>query len=131
MKRSLSMIAALGAASLLAGAAVADTVGVSRCDRQENGTFRPGLLTVDSDGNRVFHPIGENGLTESIVFNRSRAFDWVEAQGFFPEDTIFQNYTNYICGLPCEECEEETPAAEQDDDEPENENHEEEERVEQ
>lgn len=125
MKRSLSLIAALGAASLLAGAAVADTVGVSRCDREQNGTFRPGLLTVDAEGNRVFHPVGENGLTESIVFNRGRAFDWVEAQGIFPEDTIFENYTNYICGLPCEECEEESPASEQDDD-PENGNHEEE-----
>jgi hypothetical protein len=57
---------------------------------------------VEANGTRTFHPVGVNGLTESISFNRTRAFDWVAAQGLFPEGTIFNNYNRYICGMPSE-----------------------------
>ncbi|MCU4652150.1 hypothetical protein N8I71_04875 [Roseibacterium sp. SDUM158016] len=98
------LIAAALATGLFAGPVSADVVGVSRCDEAVNGVFRPGLLTVESDGTRTFHPVGENGLTETITFNQSRAFEWVAAQGFYPEDTTFADYDDFICGLPCEEC---------------------------
>jgi hypothetical protein len=104
MKMRNVLTIALAAVSLSAGAAVADMIGVSRCDQEVNGTFQPGLLTVDPDGTRVFHPVGENGLTETITFNRQQAFDWVEAQGLFPDGTVYANYDGYICGLPCEDC---------------------------
>jgi hypothetical protein len=47
-------------------------------------SFDPGLLTLEADGTRTFHPVGENGLTETITFNRTLAFEWVEAQGLLP-----------------------------------------------
>jgi hypothetical protein len=90
-------------------AGAADVVGVSRCDEAVDGVFRPGLLTLEADGTRTFHPVGENGLTEAITFNRTRAFEWVEAQGFYPAGTMFEDYDDYICGMPCEECEEDDP----------------------
>jgi hypothetical protein len=104
----------LFAACLIAAPAFADVVGVSRCDQQQDGVFRPGLLTVSSDGTRVFHPVGENGLTETTVFNRSEAFAWVANQGLFPAGTTFENYDDFICGLPCEECEAEETEEEPD-----------------
>ncbi|MGP1356596.1 hypothetical protein [Roseicyclus sp.] len=104
MARSPILFAALAAAILSAAPALAQSVGVSRCDRQEGAVFQPGLMTVDAAGTRVFHPVGENGLTESIVFNRDEAFAWVAGQGLFPAGTVFGDYDGYICGLPCEEC---------------------------
>ena len=89
---------------MLAAPAFADSVGVSRCDREDGGVFRPGLLTVERDGTRTFYPVGENGLTETIIFNEGQAIDWIRAQGLFPEGTMFGDYANVICGLPCEEC---------------------------
>jgi lipid-binding SYLF domain-containing protein len=89
MTTRATLIAAMLAASAFVGPAVADVVGVSRCDEAVDGVFRPGLLTVEADGTRTFHPVGENGLTETIAFNRTRAFEWVEAQGFYPAGTMF------------------------------------------
>jgi hypothetical protein len=109
MTTRATLIAALLAASALVGPAAADAVGVSRCDEAVDGVFRPGLLTLEADGTRTFHPVGENGLTEAITFNRARAFEWVEAQGFYPAGTMFENYDDYICGMPCEECPEDDP----------------------
>ena len=103
------LIAVAVATSMLAGPLAADVVGVSRCDRAVDGVFKPGLLTVESDGTQTFYPVGENGLTETITFNRARAFEWVAAQGLFPEGTTFADYDDFICGLPCEECTEEEP----------------------
>ena len=103
-------------AALLAGMPVsADVVGVSRCDQEENGVFRPGLMTVAPDGTRTFHPVGEDDLTETIVFNRAQAFGWVEGRGLFPAGTTFVNYDDYICGMQCEECAPEDVDAEPDD----------------
>jgi hypothetical protein len=107
MTTRATLIAAMLAASAIVGPASADVVGVSRCDEAVDGVFRPGLLTLEADGTRTFHPVGENGLTETITFNRTLAFEWVEAQGFYPAGTMFTDYDDYICGLPCEECEEE------------------------
>lgn len=104
MKTRYTLTVAVLATGLMAGAVAADVVGVSRCDQDVNGVFQPGLLTVEPDGTRTFHPVGENGLTETITFNRERAFDWVRAQGLFSDGTTYENYRGYICGLPCEEC---------------------------
>lgn len=94
----------LVAAAMLATPVYADFVGVSRCDELSDGVYRPGLMTVEADGTRTFHPVGVNGLTETIVFNRRRAMEWVEGQGLFPEGTTFGNYQRHICGILCEEC---------------------------
>jgi lipid-binding SYLF domain-containing protein len=72
MTTRATLIAAMLAAGAIVGQASADVVGVSRCDEAVNGVYRPGLLTVESDGTRTFHPVGENGLTETITFNRTR-----------------------------------------------------------
>ncbi|MDG4649225.1 hypothetical protein P6F26_12280 [Roseibacterium sp. SDUM158017] len=104
MKRILVMGATLAAAGVVAGVASAETVGVSRCDSQiDGGYFAPGLMTVDASGNRQFFPVGENDLTEAIVFERALAFAWVEAQGLFPEGTVFTDYDGYICGVASED----------------------------
>jgi hypothetical protein len=107
MTTRTTLIAAMLAAGAIVGQASADVVGVSRCDEAVNGVYRPGLLTLESDGTRTFHPVGENGLTETITFNGTLAFEWVAAQGLYPAGTTFTDYDNFICGLPCEECEEE------------------------
>jgi hypothetical protein len=111
MRTRIASTAAFAAALLVGMPAFADIVGVSRCDQQENGVFRPGLMTVAPDGTRTLYPVGENGLTETIIFSRSEAFAWVESQGLFPAGTTFANYNGYICGLPCEECAPEDAAA--------------------
>ena len=108
--RAILRAAAL-ATGLLAGPVAADVVGVSRCDQAENGVFRSGLMTVESNGTRTFHPSGEGGLSETIVFNREQAFEWVAAQGFFPAGTTFTDYDDFICGLPCEDCPADDPPA--------------------
>lgn len=89
---------------LLAAPVMADTVGVSPCNREAEGVFRPGLLTVEADGTRVFYPVGENGLTETIVYNRAAALEWIAGQDGFAAGTVFGNYDGFVCGLPCEEC---------------------------
>ena len=101
-KMSLTLLVAAMAASPV----YADFVGVSRCDQENNGTFTPGLLTVEQDGTRTFYPVGENGLTSTIVFNCRMATDWVEGQNLYPAGTMFGECRNYICGVLCEECEE-------------------------
>jgi hypothetical protein len=102
------------AATVLAGPLAAQSVGVSRCNQLgESGTYEPGLLAVEQDGTRTFYPAGANGLTESIVFNRQRAFEWMRAQGIFPEGTVLNNYSGFICGLPCSDCPEDTEEYEQ------------------
>ncbi|MBY4891554.1 hypothetical protein KUL25_02100 [Rhodobacteraceae bacterium N5(2021)] len=106
MRHQLKISGLAAVLALLAAPIMADTVGVSRCDQEADGVFRPGLLTVEADGTRTFHSLGENGLTEDIVFNRAAAMEWIAAQGIYPDGTVFNNYSGYVCGLPCEECEE-------------------------
>lgn len=107
MRYGLRMTGLAMAMSFIAVPVMADTVGVSVCSREVDGVFQPGLLTVEEDGTRTYHPLAENGLTESIIFDERAAFDWVAAQGLFPEGTVYNNYINYICGMLCEDCEEE------------------------
>lgn len=86
------------AVGLLPGAAGAETVGVSRCDREVDGALETGLMTVDASGNQIFRPVGEDGLTQSIVLDPFRAFEWVAGLGQFPVGTTFANYQGYFCG---------------------------------
>lgn len=94
----------------------AEMVGVSHCSQLQDGVHQPGLLTVEPDGNRTFFPVGENGLTEAIVFSERRALEWIAAASVFPADTVFGNYAGFACGMPCEDCAgEEVPAQEPED----------------
>lgn len=119
MQRQLRISGLVTVLALLAAPVLAETVGVSRCNREADGGFRPGLLTVEADGTRTFHPVGENGLTESIVFNRAAAIAWVAGQGIYVAGTVFDHYDGFVCGLPCEECAEPVEQTQPEEPEPE------------
>ncbi len=107
----MKRIAALGIALMVAVGTeptFADTIGVSRCNGPHHGGAMPGLMTVEPDGTRTFHPVGQNGLTAAIVFNQARAFEWVHEGGMFGRRARLRDYDHFICGILNED-EEEAP----------------------
>jgi len=65
------------AAAIVAAPAYAGFVGVSECDQVVDGENVLGLMTLEADGTRTFHPVGEGGLTDTIVFSEQKALEWV------------------------------------------------------
>ncbi|GAB5446389.1 hypothetical protein [Gymnodinialimonas sp.] len=96
--------ATLIAASALAAPAMADTVGVSRCN--VSGGSSASALHFVNGGERFIVPVGTSGLTRNVVMNERRALAWAAASGLFPEGTSYGGYANVICGMAYEDAEE-------------------------
>ena len=79
MKRNIVKIATLVAASfMLVTASQADIVKVAPCNHLvDDAHFEPGLRLV-INGRTTYYPVGEQGLTRSIVYNEVLAKAWVE-----------------------------------------------------
>lgn len=102
--------AAALATTALTAPALADFVGVSRCNAA-GGTSEPVLHFVDG-GRRFTVAIGQNGLTRNIIMNERRALAWAAASGLFPEGTTFGNYDDHVCGISAEDAPEPAPEPE-------------------
>lgn len=96
------------ASSSLPIPALADFVGASRCSLP--GAPSQPALHIISGADRYLIPIGENGLTATILSDDRETFSWLAASGLFPDDTVFGNYNDFICGNPVEDVETEQVA---------------------
>jgi hypothetical protein len=85
----------------LAAPALAGFVGVSRCSLP--GAPSQPALHIINGADRYLIPLGDNGLTTSILFDEHEAASWLAATGLFPTDTVFGNYHEFVCGLPVDE----------------------------
>lgn len=55
----------------------ASALTVTRCNQLSDGVYRP-VLVVESGGTTTVHPMGEDGLTRSILFNPKAALEWAK-----------------------------------------------------
>lgn len=98
--RHAALASIIGLANL-ASPAEANTIGVSTCS-SAGSSGAPTLHIVDG-ASRYSIPVGQNGLTSTIIFNKARAFAWLVSSGLFPDGTNFGNYDNFTCGIQTEE----------------------------
>jgi hypothetical protein len=81
MSRALYLLPILPLGALLAAVpSGANALSVGRCNALIDGVYRPVLVVQDGE-TRSLHPVGDDGLTRSIVFNPVAAMDWA-AQNF-------------------------------------------------
>jgi hypothetical protein len=55
----------------------ASALTVTRCNMLSDGVYRP-VLVIESGGSTTVHPMGEDGLTRSILFNPAAALAWAK-----------------------------------------------------